>query len=410
MSTAMSDPRRVRRATVKQDRIVRALRQQIVSGQLKPHSQLPNQAELVRRFQVSSVTIQKSLERLARDGFVVSHPRQGVYVGAHPPHLVDYCLIFPHDTAKMAHINRFLFSLSQIAAGLSAESQRRTSIYVGIESPTDTPPYRQLVNQVERQCAAGIIFLSRPQAFVGTPLLADDGIPRVAIMAEPTIPGVVAVQIDGFIGEAMDWLKEQGRRRISMICTPQMPEEEVHSWMQSAQVRGMALPRHCVLAAPMDAPHWAQHAVRALMELPPAQRPDGLVIANDNLVPQATAGLLSGGINVPRDCSVVAHGNFPWATDSLVPARRFGPDTRRVLAACLEVIDATRRGQDVPERIVVPVTSDVLFAAQDAADTPFRFHSSVSAGHTGNGGSGGSGGSGASGVSGVSGSSGGTRR
>ena len=53
---------------------------------------------------------------------------------------------------------------------------------------------------------------------------------------------------------------------------------------------------------------------------PAHDRPDALVITDDNLVPAATAGVLAAGRRVPADLEVVAHANFPHVTPSAVPA------------------------------------------------------------------------------------------
>ena len=344
----------------KKDHVAVTLRQQIVAGQLKPRTQLPNQSELVRTFGVSTVTIQRAIEQLARDGFVESRPRRGVFVHRTPPHLAHYCLIFPHDPAHLAQHNRFLFSLSQLASGLATRGARRASVYHGVEHDRTTDAWRQLMAQVESSGTAGLVFLSRPAAFVGTPLLTQPGVPRVAIMNEavPGSPDIAAVRLGPYADSALDWLAQQQCRQLAMVTVPQTSEAELRGWMQGAAARGMALARQRVLAVPREEQHWAQHAVRALLDRPRDDWPDGLLITDDNLVPQATAGLLAAGVRVPEECRVVAHGNFPWATQSLVPAKRFGPDTRQVLKACIDLIDAARRGDATPKTVTLPMFAD----------------------------------------------------
>lgn len=339
------------------DRVVQALRDDIVSGRIGPSSRLPTQAVLTERFDVSTITLQRAIEQLADDGFVVSRPRQGVFVREHPPHLVDYCLIFPHTVAKMAS-NRFLFSLYQVAKELEAGGPQRMSIYTNIEYPGESVAYRDLVEQVQAHRTAGLVFMSRPVAFAGTPLLGTDGIPKVAIMGDLACPNVTAVRIGGYIGTALDWLAERGSTRLALLTVPMMSEPEVSLWMDAARIRGLSLPRHFVQSAAPDRPEWAQHCVHALMDRPADRRPDGLIIADDNLLPQASAGLLAAGVRVPEDCRVVAHANFPWATECLVPARRFGPDTRQVLRVCLDIIDGVRQGGEAPRLVDIPAITD----------------------------------------------------
>jgi DNA-binding LacI/PurR family transcriptional regulator len=106
-------------------------------------------------------------------------------------------------------------------------------------------------------------------------------------------------------------------------------------------------------------PHTARTCAQLLMRLPPADRPDGLLVTDDNLVEQATAGLIDAGVKVPSDIAVVAHCNFPWPTPSAVPVSRLGYDARTVLRACMDVIDAQRRGETPPHVTMIdPVFED----------------------------------------------------
>lgn len=86
----------------------------------------------------------------------------------------------------------------------------------------------------------------------------------------------------------------------------------------------------------------------------PEMRPDGLWIMDDNLVPHATAGLLSAKVRGPEDVAVLAHANFPYPTTSLTPADRLGFDAREVLYACVDLVLRQRRGEPVPPARDVP--------------------------------------------------------
>lgn len=346
-------PTTTAKTSTRQEEIVAALRDQIVAGEYRPGDRLPKQADLVRRFHASTVTIQRALEQLADHGLVRSEARKGVFVDDFPPHLVDYCLIFPHPVAKMARSNRFLFSLSQIAEQLSQHGPERTTLYCGLESPSDQQAYHDLVRQVVTHRTAGLIFLTPPTAFADTPIVSTPGIPRVAIMDQPSLPGVTAVRVPGFPERAIEHLADNGCQRLALIGSPTWTEGGLSWFMELARQRGLDLPRHRILAVDPGDPRWAQHAVRLLMQGGPDQAPDGLIISDDNLVPQATAGLLASGVTAPDHCRVVAHANFPWITDCHVPALRVGPDTDQVFRTCIDLIDAGRRGDALPEAVAV---------------------------------------------------------
>ena len=86
----------------------------------------------------------------------------------------------------------------------------------------------------------------------------------------------------------------------------------------------------------------------------PSQRPDGILIGDDNLVEYATAGLIDAGVKVPTEVEVVAHCNFPWPTPSVLPVKRLGYDVRECLRECIAAIDEQRGGSKTVSPHIVP--------------------------------------------------------
>ena len=103
-----------------------------------------------------------------------------------------------------------------------------------------------------------------------------------------------------------------------------------------------------------------------------ADQPDGLIIADDNLVPYATAGLIAAGARVGEDIAVVGACNFPWPTHSAVPIDRVGFDAAEILRACLQSIDTQRRtGQPAEHKEIAAVShSDLQVAGEYAFSQP----------------------------------------
>ncbi|MFJ7997954.1 winged helix-turn-helix domain-containing protein [Streptomyces sp. NPDC096310] len=63
--------------------IAEALRERISSGGLKPGDALPTQAVLMAEFGASSLSVQKAMALLKRDGYAIARPGKGAFV-AHP--------------------------------------------------------------------------------------------------------------------------------------------------------------------------------------------------------------------------------------------------------------------------------------------------------------------------------------
>ena len=88
--------------------------------------------------------------------------------------------------------------------------------------------------------------------------------------------------------------------------------------------------------------------------------PDGLLIADDNLVEHAQMGIVDSGVRVGQELHLVIHANFPSAGPNVLPARRLGYDARTALSACLELLEEVRQGKPAGVRVVPAVFEDEL--------------------------------------------------
>jgi DNA-binding LacI/PurR family transcriptional regulator len=87
---------------------------------------------------------------------------------------------------------------------------------------------------------------------------------------------------------------------------------------------------------------WVQATAHLLMHSNQTERPDALLITDDNLIEPVTAGLVAAGVRVPDDLEIVAHCNFPWPAPTHLPITRVGYNVRRLLADCIASIDRQR--------------------------------------------------------------------
>ena len=85
------------RCKIKQNFVFQTLQARILSGEYPAGSKLPFQAKLAQSFQVSGLTIQQAMHRLAREGFVVARRRIGTVVVSKLPHLHNLALVLPQD-------------------------------------------------------------------------------------------------------------------------------------------------------------------------------------------------------------------------------------------------------------------------------------------------------------------------
>src|ERR1019366_7528602 len=141
---------------------------------------LPTLDELELKFKASRATLQKSVDNLRRDRFIESRGHTGTYVTEYPPHLCHYAIAFPHKRGDAASL--FFNSMEAAAEEISRRNPcRQFSFYYEIDGHTDREGYRSLLADLQARRLAGLIFATHPGPVSNSPLLARDGVPRIAI-------------------------------------------------------------------------------------------------------------------------------------------------------------------------------------------------------------------------------------
>lgn len=339
------------------------LRRDIVRGRLRPGVRLPRRDELARRYAASVVTVQAAVDYLVKEGFVVVGARKhGSFVAERPPHLHHYKLLFPYDPSYRGEFWRVL---RLAARGLSDGTDREFSFFYGLGGHRDIESYRELVDEVRDERVAGLIFASGAAEFAGTPILDQPGIPRVAIANSYELAGIPKLHTDyaGFFDRALDTLLAQGRRRIAVLFGASGDGTAAGSETAVAGMSGSILGEFngCMAARGLSPnPLWTQfchiwsslsarHCLQLMLHAGQRERPDGLILADDNFIPAATQGIVDAGVRVPDDLSVVALANFPVGIRAAVPVTRFGFDCKAMLATLAGWVDLLRSGQQPPD-------------------------------------------------------------
>lgn len=352
-----------KRSSADRREILTALRRRIVDGTMAPGSLFPRRVDLSTQFQASSVTIQRVIDELRREGFIHVNGRRATYVSPNPPHLCHYAMVF---SSAPAYGNadpwfRFYQALANEAASFRSDDGRKIDIFYSVEAHVDNTTYTSLVAAVRSHRYTGLIFPEQPYAarFGGTPLVEEPGVGRVAT-ASGEVAGFATVAPNGepFLDRALDYLAGRGRRRIALLAA--LGDGRAESFPQKLVARGMESRPYWVQTAHLSGAATARSCMHLLMHGGQPQRPDGLIICDDNLVERGTAGLAAAGIRAPQDADVVAHCNFPWPPHSALPVTWLGYDVRKILGACIESIDSQRRGEPQRAQLVDPVFEDEL--------------------------------------------------
>lgn len=338
-------------------RIEETLRGQIRDGVLPPGSRLPTRVQLEKRFSASSVTIQRALDSLIAEGFVEPRGRHGTFVVDLPPHLYRYGLVLPARPEDETW-NHFYETLVREATVVTSGMPQRFAVYHGVNENVDWRDHQNLIRDLESGRLVGVFFAVNPwQLRWSTSPVLGHRLPRVQIdRGDASEPGVSRIVLEGsWMTRALDHLRQAGAKRIAVISNrmtggmhddflPILTERNLttrRSWWFSVA----PLQRATVVAAQI---------AFSLLDRPVEDRPDGLIIGDDNLVDDVAKGIQASGLTLPRDLAVVAHANLPDPVPPPLPCRRLGFDARRILRQALLLLDHLREGGD-PEMASIPV-------------------------------------------------------
>jgi len=354
MSFGLSGRNR-RRPPVKRERIVRHLRGLIVSGKLAPGARMPTHKELARRFDAEIQTVCDVMRVLSEDGFIETRKRKGSFVVPHPPHLAQFAFAYPFNPDVMP--SQFYRAIHDEAARWQNPERRVLSFY-DVEKPLMGGTYERLLRLAESHRLAGLIFAANPfqLRFAKSPLVTMPDLPRVVIETAPDAGGFPSVypDLDAFLPKAFEHLAARGCRRVAVVQMAgagSMPVPELTRIPALAANVGLTVKAEWLQAATPSTGPWLGQLGRLLMCGKPGERPDGLVIADDNLVPDLTAGVAESGAH---DLAVVAHTNFPHPTPSAIPAARLGYDVANLVTICMDRIEQQRRGKKPSAMTLLP--------------------------------------------------------
>jgi hypothetical protein len=353
----MTTPPRLRtRPPVKHDAIVQHLRGLVVQGTLRPGERVPTRSEIEASFGVSTMTVQRAFDRVIDEGFLSATGSAGTVVAEHPPHLHRFVLSVPGHPGDDRWV-RFWDLLVDEAKGWGRGTPSRMEVAHDADPGIGPAEAERLAQEIADHRVAGILFVTDSPGITSA-LLRGATIPRVAFTGLRPHGGVPGISLGAegtlWFGRAVERLHARGRRRLALITVPGLAQpKHLETWRTAITSRGMVCdPAFIQMAGQWDA-RWATNLVLALLRGPAAQRPDALVVADDNLVEQVCAGLRQLGLRVPADLDVVAHANFPLAAPSPLPLIRLGFDVPQVFALAMDLLARQQRRERVPPVTVV---------------------------------------------------------
>ncbi|MDA3963601.1 MAG: winged helix-turn-helix domain-containing protein [Planctomycetota bacterium] len=330
----------------KRDEVSDALRAKIRNGSYPPGERLPTVREVAAEFNTSVLTVHRALQELVEDGFIVTDGRRGTRVVEHPPHLCRYGLIVGEDPRKDGSYRTANLAASTLAA--SAWDQPNSTVVVYRASNTHPEPleHQRLINDLTSGRLAGLILHACPA--VGSWLRPRElTIPVVGMPPDKRPPhwgGLHFIHVH-FLDRAIDELAKTSIKRFAVLQDAAAAGiTHAEGVLKRAAAKGLDCRPERILCAPVNNPQWVLNVVTALMQGPADDRPEALVIGDDNLLPAASAALDTLGF-APDQCALYSMANFPYRTPSSRAVVRIGWDHEEFLRRAVALIDRYNRDQ-----------------------------------------------------------------
>ena len=306
------------RETPKYQQIIESLRQNLEAGRYRNGARLPSEAELMRRFGVSRMTVVKAMQHLQQAGLLVRRAGSGTYAsdqvtGEKPvfgliiPDLGETEIFEPICKGMAASPNLAGHSLSwgqsisrtnkEDAAEQLCEQYIAQQVSGVFFAPLEFAPHRDAVNRrvlkMLKSARIPVVLLDR--CALDYPARSDYDI----------------VGLDnrraGFV--VADHLIRQGARRLGFLAlegSAETVDDRIVGYREALYQHGRMPDRELLLRVdPRDAETLAT-AIRS-------RQIDGLVCANDWTAAQAMRTLLGWGMRIPEDVRIAGFDDVRYA-------------------------------------------------------------------------------------------------
>jgi DNA-binding LacI/PurR family transcriptional regulator len=346
--------------TPKHRQVYRSLEREIRDGRFKEGDRLPSEADLVRQFGASRITVGRAVRDLQRAGLVERRAGSGTYVRTKPAPAaaLSFGLLIP----DLGETEIF----EPICQGMMASPLAREHALVWGSQKGDAGSKEERAWELCRQYidrrVSGVFFAPLEL----TPAKDEVNLRIARALDEAHIPVVLLdrtvlpypqrghhdlVGIDnrraGYL--VTEHLLRLGARRIAFVGVGNAAatvDARASGYREALAAWEIGFDRALVRRMdPGDA-----EAVRGLMD---AARPDAIVCANDRTAARVMHTLLESGHAVPGDVRLVGIDDVEYAALLPVPLTTLRQPTRQIGAAALAAMLDRVAGADLPTRDIL---------------------------------------------------------
>jgi DNA-binding LacI/PurR family transcriptional regulator len=305
--------------------IVESLRSSLLAGSYRNGARLPSEAELVRRFGVSRMTVVKAMQQLQQEGLLVRRTGSGTYAAeSRSGQKPVFGLIIP----DLGQTEIFEPICKGMTGSPNAAGHSLAWGHASTPGATKEDEAEQLCQQYIAQRVSGVFFAplefgSRRDQVNRRVLraLRAAQIPVVlldrCVLEFPARSDYDLVGLDnrraGYI--VTDHLLRQGAKRVAFLAvegSAETVDDRIAGYREALYAHEMPLERALVLRADPSDVNLVSKALEAL-------KIDAFFCANDNTAAQLMRTLLGLGLRIPQDVRIAGIDDVRYANLLPVP-------------------------------------------------------------------------------------------
>lgn len=339
--------------------IVESLRSDISSGRFSPGSRLPSEAELVRKFKVSRMTVVKAVQQLGQQGLLVRRPGSGTYVASA---VRDSGLVFGLLIPDLGQTEIF----EPICRGMVSSPLAAThSLSWGHAIPSSenrTNEAEQLCHTYIEQRVAGVFFApqefnSPREDFNGYILkaLRKADIPVVlldrCVLRYPERSAYDLIGLDnrraGYI--VTDHLVRQGGRHVAFFAregSAETVEDRVAGYREALIHHDLPIDKRLILRGDAADKTFVENALSTVPI-------DSVMCANDRTAATLMHTLIDLGIEIPRQIRIAGVDNVRYASLLRIPLTTFEQPCAEMGAVAMSAMLERIRNRELPARSIM---------------------------------------------------------
>ncbi len=334
------------------------LKDWIIAGRWQPGELFPTYEELDKLFNASRATLSHVLKNLQRDLYTVAVERRGTFVADRIPARHRIGMVFRLDENE----NSFWAKLAQAAIRYNQQPHAAYEFVIIREHILSTPyhdVYGRLHDLLKRRMLGAMFFPFPPNDNLFDEFFAEfPEVPRVSFSPPKSRHSQLLLTLDGqgAVQRTIEYFTKQGIRRVAFIVSGTSPQ--IPFFEPAVSAAGLETRPEWMVPVTKEHPEYVSRLIWLLLSLPPEQRPQGFYIANDVDFPAVQKAILESGVE-PETLCLVSHANFPDSNTTLLPVKRVGYSSDRIVVSIAELVKNYYEHKD---------TSKILIPAEDGPD------------------------------------------